>query len=64
MSNSEQKQPEKFWFNLKTSKVERGLLTPAPDRVGPFDTEREAQQALQLLRKRSEQWREQEKLDD
>lgn len=51
----------KFWFNLKTGQVERGLLAPAPDRVGPFDTEQEAKMALELLRMRSQSWDDEEK---
>ena len=46
------KQPppqDEFWFNLKTGRVESGLLTPAPDRVGPFQSYTEAEQALEQL---------------
>ena len=33
---------DKYWYNLRTGKVERGFESPAIDRVGPFDTEEEA----------------------
>lgn len=64
MSKVNEPEQEKFWFNLRTKVVERGFLAPAPERVGPFETEQEARQALDLLRKRSEQWREEESFDD
>lgn len=64
MSKVNEPEHEKFWFNLRTKVVERGFLAPAPERVGPFETEQEARQALDLLRKRSEQWREEESYDD
>lgn len=51
---------ERFWFNLKTLKVEKGLKSPAVYRVGPFKTEAEAANALQLLAERSKQWQEDE----
>ena len=45
-----------FWFNLKTLQVEVGKQAPAPDRVGPFETEAEARSALEILRSRSAKW--------
>lgn len=53
----------RFWFNLKTLKVEKGLQSAAPYRVGPFKTEAEAANALKLLSQRSETWREEEERD-
>jgi hypothetical protein len=53
---SESQNEAKFWFNLKTGKVEFGLLSPAPNRVGPFKTEAEALQALELISKRNRDW--------
>jgi hypothetical protein len=55
-------QPE-FWFNTKTNSVERGLLTAAPYRIGPFRTEQEAARALQIVADRAKAWREQEAND-
>jgi hypothetical protein len=48
--------PEEFWFNLKTNTVEFGKLSAAPFRVGPFQTEEEARQALETLASRSREW--------
>lgn len=50
----------KYWYNLKTGAVEKGMLSPAPDRVGPFDTEGEASHALEKLRANSQKWAEEE----
>ena len=47
---------ESWWFNTKTMKPEFGLLTAAPYRIGPVDSEAEAANALQLLRERSRNW--------
>lgn len=51
----------KFWYNLRTGAVEFGMLSASVDRVGPFDTEAEAQAAPELLRSRSEAWAEEER---
>ena len=47
---------DKYWYNLRTGKVERGFESPAIDRAGPFDTEEEAAAAPQLLAERSRAW--------
>jgi hypothetical protein len=53
--------PEKFWYNIRTGAVERGMVSPGVDRVGPFDNETEAANALDLLRERSRKWEEEER---
>jgi hypothetical protein len=55
---------DKFWYNLRTGKVERGMQTPAPDRAGPFDTAEEAARAPEIIRERSRQWDEEERRED
>lgn len=57
-SKSEEK-PE-FWFNLRTLEVEVGKQAPAPDRVGPFESEAEAKAALETIRSRSAKWQDEE----
>lgn len=52
--------PEEFWFNLKTSRVEFGKQSPAAYRIGPFDTEAEARNALQIIKDRSVKWAEED----
>ena len=45
-----------YWYNVKTGQVEQGFLSPAPNRVGPFDTHEEAEHALEKLRENSARW--------
>ena len=52
---------EKFWYNLRTGAVEKGMESPGVDRVGPFETPTEAANALTLLRERSLAWEEEER---
>lgn len=62
--NMKNESAPQFWFNLKSLKVEKGLLSAAPHRVGPFATEAEARDALKLLAQRSQQWRDEERERD
>jgi len=50
----------KYWYNMKTGQVEQGFLSPAPNRVGPFDTREEAEHALEKLRENSAKWAEED----
>lgn len=50
----------KYWYNSETGEVEFGMISPAADRVGPFDTEAEAHRAPHVLRERSRAWAEEE----
>jgi len=54
----------KFWFNTKTRKVEFGLKSSSLDRIGPFETEREAANAEEIVRLRAKKWLEEERLED
>jgi len=45
-----------YWFNTKTLKVEKGLLTAAPFRIGPFATQQEASNALAIISARAKAW--------
>ena len=56
----EQNAEHKFWYNMKTGQVEQGFVSPAPDRVGPFDTRAEAEHALEKLRENSAKWAEED----
>ena len=49
-----------YWFNTKTSLVEEGKQALALYRIGPFATRLEAENALQILRARSDAWTEEE----
>lgn len=53
-------QAPQYWFNTKTSQVERGHQSLAVYRIGPFSTEAEAARALEILAERSKALREEE----
>lgn len=53
-----------FWYNLRTGEVEHGFESPSVDRVGPFETRAEAEQALEILRANSAKWAEEEAADE
>lgn len=55
---------EGYWFNTKTLKVEHGLLTAAPYRIGPFETAEEAGRALEIVKERAKAWAEADKSED
>ncbi|GHD39571.1 SPOR domain-containing protein [Mycetocola manganoxydans] len=55
---------KKYWYNLKTGKVEQGFESPVVDRAGPFDTAEEAAHALERMRARSAAWDEEEAAED
>ncbi|WP_363340821.1 SPOR domain-containing protein [Herbiconiux sp.] len=47
-----------YWYNMKTGAVEKGYVSSAVDRVGPFTTHEEAEHALETLRANSAKWAE------
>ncbi|MDQ2623784.1 MAG: SPOR domain-containing protein [Actinomycetota bacterium] len=55
---------DKFYFNVRTRKVEQGTLSPAKDRLGPYDTHAEATLALERARSRSVAWDEEDEAKD
>lgn len=46
----------KYYFNVKTNSVEKGLVSDWNNRMGPYDTEEEARAALEKARTRNESW--------
>ena len=50
----------KWWFNSKTKEVEFGRLSPAPHRIGPFDSEAEARRAEEIVAERAAKWKAEE----
>ena len=54
----------KYWFNTKTKTVEFGLKSSSLDRIGPFESEREAAKAEEIVKERAKAWLEQEQLQD
>ena len=55
---------DKYWSNTKTRAVEHGMLSPAPERVGPFDTAEEAERAPEILQERARAWAEEDRRED
>ena len=53
-----------FWYNLNTGQVEEGMVSPAVERVGPFATRAEAENALEILRANSAKWAEEEAAEE
>jgi hypothetical protein len=51
-------------YNMRTGAVEKGMLSPSVDRVGPFSTFEEATQALDKLRANSAKWAEDDAEDE
>ena len=45
-----------YYYNLSTGQVEEGAQSPAPDRMGPYASRAEAEQALSTAAKRNEKW--------
>ncbi|AKE40977.1 Uncharacterised protein [Corynebacterium kutscheri] len=44
----------KWFFNPRTKKVEQGKVSGFDDRMGPYDSEEEAAQALEIAQARNE----------
>lgn len=60
---SEKDESPEYWFNTKTNLVEVGKQSSAIYRLGPFATREEAEHALELMKRRSEEWREENERD-
>lgn len=52
-----------WWYNTRTGEVEEGMVSPAIDRAGPFDTREEALHAPDLIAERARKWAEEEGRD-
>ena len=46
----------KFYYNLSTGQVERGLTSDWNNSMGPYDSHEQALAALQTARERNLQW--------
>ena len=47
---------EKYWFNTETRQVEKGRASAWDNRMGPYDTAEEAQNALSKAQANSAEW--------
>jgi hypothetical protein len=54
----------KWWYNSKTGAVEQGFVSPALQRIGPFNSKEEAKHALEKIRENSAKWAEEDAADD
>lgn len=45
-----------WWYNILTGEVEEGAGAPNSERLGPFETELEAQSALDKVKERNDEW--------
>lgn len=57
-------EPQQFWFNLETKRVEVGKQSAAIHRIGPFDTREDAARALDVIAERNQAWQADEQQDD
>lgn len=55
---------EQYWFNTKTKEVEKGPQSLSLDRLGPFNSKAEAQNAEQIVANRAKQISEEDELRD
>ncbi|WP_067490529.1 hypothetical protein [Actinomadura hibisca] len=53
-----------WWFCLTHMKVEHGPGCPNKDRMGPYRSQADASNALELARERNQAWRAQDDDDD
>ncbi|WP_349827720.1 hypothetical protein [Brevibacterium litoralis] len=47
---------DKYWFNTRTRTVEKGKKSAWENRMGPYDTEEEARNALGTAAERTADW--------
>ncbi|HYK28775.1 MAG TPA: hypothetical protein VEV61_12485 [Streptosporangiaceae bacterium] len=52
---------KRWWFCLKHMTVESDETCPGKDRLGPYATREEAENALETVRRRNEEWDAQDK---
>ena len=53
-----------YWYNMRTGEVEEGRQSLPADLAGPFSTAEEAAGAPELMRRRAEEWAEEEAAED
>lgn len=47
---------KQWYYNSRTHQVEHGMLSSYEYRMGPYKTRQEAEKALELAKKRNEEW--------
>lgn len=56
MPDSSAHSGERYYFNVATGEVERGYESDWTNRMGPYDTAEEAQNALEIAAARNADW--------
>lgn len=51
-----------WWYNIVTGKVEHGPGAPNSERLGPYETQGQAANALELARQRNEKWSQEDRV--
>ena len=51
---------DEWYYCVRHGKVETAGECPAKDRLGPYPTREDAEQALERVRERNEEWRRQD----
>ncbi len=54
-------QSQRWWYCLKHNTVEPEAGCPAKDRLGPYSSREEAARALEIARRRNEEWEAQDR---
>ncbi len=49
-------QPQRWWYCIKHKTVEPEPGCPAKDRLGPYQSKEEAEHAIDIARRRNEDW--------
>ncbi len=57
---SELEADQQWWYNLSTGLVEQGMQSISTDRVGPFNTKLEAENAMTTLHENALRWEEED----
>ena len=60
---SELEADQQWWYIPASGAVERGMQSPSSERIGPFATEAEAQNALAKLAENARKWAEEDEAE-
>jgi len=55
---------DEYWFNTKTKEVENGKQSLSLDRLGPFASKQEAENAVEIIARRAAALRKEDETSD